>query len=124
IQTKTNQPMAFVSVSDESGDLDLVVFPNVYIKYLKILDKGRILLVKGKIEYKNNKKQMIVAELADATVLTKQTKSSKTLYLRFKTLNNDNNKMHQVRDLLSKQPGEIPVVFYSQKDNKYKKKES
>lgn len=124
IQTKTNQPMAFVSVSDESGDLDLVVFPNVYIKYLKILDKGRILLVKGKIEYKNNKKQMIVAELADATVLTKQTKSSKTLYLRFKTLNNDNNKMHQVRDLLSNQPGEIPVVFYSQKDNEYKKQES
>ena len=121
IKTKTNRPMAFVNIMDESDELDLVVFPNVYVKHIKLLDKGKIIIANGKIDYKNNKKQMIVNELVDATNLTSDKQSNKILYLRFENLNDDNEKLHHIKKLLSKQSGKIPVLFYNEATDKYQK---
>lgn len=121
IKTKTNRPMAFVNIMDESDELDLVVFPNVYVKHIKLLDKGKIIIANGKIDYKNNKKQMIVNELVDATNLTSDKQSNKILYLRFENLNDDNEKLYHIKKLLSKQSGKIPVLFYNEATDKYQK---
>ncbi len=50
IRTKKGDPMAFVTVSDETSELELVVMPNTYSKYFKLIIKGNYIYFDGKIE--------------------------------------------------------------------------
>ncbi len=75
IVTKKNQPMAFVTIEDFSGDIELVMFPKVYDKYHKILGKDKVYLfdvTKG--QSSSNGDSLILEELReldDQTVSTK-----------------------------------------------------
>ena len=61
ITTKKGEKMAFISGSDETDSLDLTLFPFVYEKYK--VKKGDILLVRGKIERRMDKYQLIVDKI-------------------------------------------------------------
>jgi DNA polymerase-3 subunit alpha len=57
--TKNNTTMCFITGSDEKGNVDLVLFPKVYEQY-KNINIGDIINVKGKVEKRNSKYQIIV----------------------------------------------------------------
>lgn len=62
IDTKNKDKMAFISGSDETGILDYTMFPKTYNKYLDI-SKSDILLIKGRVEKRLDKYQIIVDKL-------------------------------------------------------------
>ncbi len=47
IKTKKGQPMAFLSVYDETGDMEIVVFPNVFTECAQMLEKNATLIITG-----------------------------------------------------------------------------
>jgi DNA polymerase-3 subunit alpha len=49
-RTKNGQMMAFVSVSDETASIDVVVMPNLYDKTQSDWVKGKLLEIDGRIE--------------------------------------------------------------------------
>lgn len=53
-RTKKNDLMLFANVSDDTGKIDLVIFPNIYIKYQELLVKGNYVLVEGNKEEENS----------------------------------------------------------------------
>ena len=57
------QPMAFITVFDESDEIDVTLFPEVYSKHQSELELNNILLIKGKLEYKNNRSSFIAENL-------------------------------------------------------------
>ncbi len=52
ITTKNGQKMAFVKLGDQSGEIELILFPSVYQKTLGVLDKDKIVIAKGRIDAK------------------------------------------------------------------------
>ncbi len=54
VTTKNNQKMAFVSIEDKSGELEVVVFPRVYQKNNSILERDRVLLIAGNISQRDS----------------------------------------------------------------------
>lgn len=62
ISSKNNQKMAFLIGSDESRKLDFVLFPNVY-EILPAIKKGDMLLIRGRVERRFNKYQIVVHNL-------------------------------------------------------------
>ncbi|WP_338470488.1 DNA polymerase III subunit alpha [Niallia sp. XMNu-256] len=60
IRTKRGEQMAFLTVSDQSGEMEVVVFPNVLKTTAPLLQKGKIILVGGKVEVRNGKEQLIM----------------------------------------------------------------
>jgi DNA polymerase-3 subunit alpha len=48
IQTKSGQTMAFMTLYDESGSLEAIVFPRLYETVSHILERGRIVMVTGR----------------------------------------------------------------------------
>ena len=44
--------MAYLTCNDETGDLEVVVFPREYSKYWNIFNKNNILLIKGYMDDK------------------------------------------------------------------------
>lgn len=62
VNTKNNDRMAFYLASDDTAQTDLTLFPKVYKKY-KDIDKGEIVLVKGEVQRRFDKYQIIVNEI-------------------------------------------------------------
>lgn len=66
-RTKNSEWMMFASVSDDSGKLDLVIFPRAYQQFRDILVKGNYLLVEGtkKEEHSCIVNQLVLMEMKD-----------------------------------------------------------
>ncbi len=53
ITTKNGQKMAFVKLSDQFGELELVLFPSIYQQTTGIWERDRVVLLKGKVNTKD-----------------------------------------------------------------------
>lgn len=62
INTKNNKKMCFITGSDEVDTIDITLFPDTYSKYNDI-EVGSILYIKGKVEKRFDKLQIIVSEI-------------------------------------------------------------
>ncbi len=63
ITTKNNDIMAFITASDEFGQISLTLFPKTYKQYQKLLSKNSIIRVFGKVEKRFDKYQILVTSL-------------------------------------------------------------
>lgn len=64
ITTKSNSKMAFITGSDEISTIDLTMFPKILEEYPNIKD-GDILLIKGKVEKRYDKYQIIINKIKE-----------------------------------------------------------
>ena len=60
IRTKKDQMMAFVTLSDTFGDMDLVFFPKTWEQTQQVVDVGKALLVEGKAQHRDGKVTILV----------------------------------------------------------------
>lgn len=63
IKTKKDEDMAFVTIYDDTEEIDGVMFPKTYAGYRNELTLNAIYLGEGNIEMRNNKKQYIFNKL-------------------------------------------------------------
>ena len=63
VNTSKGDKMAFLSGSDELSTVDIVLFPKTYEKY-NDLSHGDIILIKGRVEKRFDKYQIVVNEIA------------------------------------------------------------
>ena len=62
IKTKKNEDMAFVTASDETGDLDFILFPRIYTSNTNIR-KGDICVFTGNVEKRYDELQLVVSKI-------------------------------------------------------------
>ncbi|MCX7774046.1 MAG: DNA polymerase III subunit alpha [Clostridia bacterium] len=62
ISTKSNRMMAFVMVEDLYGLIEVIVFPNIYEQYTRLLSTESQILVEGRISIKEDEQPKILAE--------------------------------------------------------------
>jgi len=60
IATKKGDNMAFVQLEDLSGSIELVIFPRVYEEAKEILTEDALLLVRGKVDFRDERAKLIV----------------------------------------------------------------
>ncbi len=60
--TKKNQIMAFISVEDLEGTVDVIIFPKVYEKCSHFLNDDSKIVIKGKVSLEESKDSKIIAD--------------------------------------------------------------
>lgn len=60
ITRNSNQEMAFVSLEDDTGSLELVVFPKIYSQTKSLWVKDRVVLIEGKVEFRDDKLSILI----------------------------------------------------------------
>lgn len=60
ITTSNNQNMLFVNMSDPSGDIEAIVFPNVFKSNIKIWEENKIVSISGRLSDKDGVPKIIV----------------------------------------------------------------
>lgn len=63
ITTKKNEKMAFVKIYDETSDLEITVFPRLYENVNSLLEKNKILIVKGKFDQREDEQSFMADEI-------------------------------------------------------------
>lgn len=65
ILTRKNDPMVFAMFEDKTGSTELIVFPKILEQYSHLVQEGKILYVKGKINNKDNQMKILVDTMED-----------------------------------------------------------
>lgn len=67
ISTKNGDPMAFVKLEDLDGFVEVVIFPKVYEKYSSLLKSGGLIVVRGKINERNDEFTLLADQIKEIT---------------------------------------------------------
>ena len=59
INTKKNEPMAFVKIADLVDSMEVVVFPRIFSQYKSFLEPQRCLAIKGTVSIRNDEPSII-----------------------------------------------------------------
>ena len=60
IKTKHNDDMAFLEVMDQSGNEELIMFSDTYLKYKDYLDFNHLYLINVRVSKRNDKMSCII----------------------------------------------------------------
>ena len=127
--TKNNKTMAFITVEDNYGSIEALIFPQIYEKFSYLLTEGNIIILHGKISLNDDAPPSIIAEALEKVPESLSSETAKTdtgtdkpkgLFLRF-----DAGVSPQVNicdNLISIFDGKEPVYYYYASDKKYIKK--
>jgi DNA polymerase III subunit alpha len=119
IRTKKGEAMAFLTLSDASGETEAVVFPTVYKQYGHVLKQGGMALLEGKFDERDGRSQFIVQQVLDLEKEAQKNGQKKpVLYLRIAKGADSAGKMDELKALLKKHHGTVPVIVYNEENEK------
>jgi DNA polymerase-3 subunit alpha len=114
--TKKNDPMAFATLEDKSGSVELLIFPTVMPKAIGYLDGENVLRVTGKVSYKDGEPKVIVNEMKDLPndelylMALEELEKQKELTIHLPDIKNQET-LHQIKKILESHPGNAPVFL-------------
>lgn len=105
ITTKNGSQMAFVKAEDTTGVVDMVVFPKIYLECANLLADGKVCLVVGKVDERNDEVSFIVEKIEEF-----KTEDDKTIHIPKDT---SKEKLLSLKELFEENIGEdeITLIF-------------
>ncbi|MDQ6599915.1 DNA polymerase III subunit alpha [Bacillus salipaludis] len=119
IRTKKGESMAFLTISDSSGEMEAVVFPAVYKRFSAILDQGKFAVVEGKVEEREGKRQFIIQQAAEMQHwLQEKKQKASVLYIKIVEGKQDELSLRKLYYFLKEEKGDTSVVLHYESTRK------
>ncbi|WP_088068587.1 DNA polymerase III subunit alpha [Gottfriedia luciferensis] len=117
-KTKKQQQMAFLQVEDLSTTIDAVIFPTTYEKYRHKLKEKEVVVVKAKIDEREERKQLIINEVLTVEEMEERNEQKEyTLFIKI-TGHTNKNISYTIQQTISNFKGHTKVVLYYEEDKK------
>jgi DNA polymerase-3 subunit alpha len=108
--TRKGDRMAFVTLEDVQGQVDVIVFPEVYKEYGAALEIDQPVLVRGVVDWDEDSPKIIadrIVPLAEAS-----SRLSPQVHIDLQTLGLTRDLLSQLRSILAASPGPSPVYLH------------
>ncbi len=123
--TKSDSTMAFVTLEDETGSIEVLVFPKTLAEKPMLFREGNIVLLRGRVSMREDEDTKIVCENVDPcpdenTVEAQakpEKKKAKGLFLRFDTATSP--QIEYCRRLLAIFDGQTPLYYFFADSKEY-----
>lgn len=112
IYTKKGLPMAFLTLEDLTGSVEVIVFSDLYQRRSELIQEDNLLIIKGKTDLKEEENAKIIAEAISALP-----REPKQMYLKVRA----GQPMESLLDLkrvLQEHRGGMPVYLYFENKKK------
>lgn len=118
LHTKNNNQMMFAVLDDLYGSIELIFFPGVYQNYSNIIKKDAIVILKGKVNQKEEEKTKIIVETVD----TLSSENTKKIYIKLPKDKQEfeNIVIDTVKNIAQAHAGSVPVYIFYESDRKFK----
>ena len=111
--TKKGQLMAFLTVEDVVGTVEVVVFPNSFTANRVVIDHAEKVFVTGKVQANVDENAKIICDkVVDFASIPRK------LWIRFASLSDYEDKKDELYGILYNSDGKDTVVIYCTKENK------
>ncbi|SFD60624.1 DNA polymerase-3 subunit alpha [Lentibacillus persicus] len=117
IRTKRGDPMAFLTIGDETDDMEAVVFPDLYREVHRWLAEETLVEFSGKVENRNNKIQWILNKMRTFDEANWEVDQHKRLFIRI-TDENSEDAFTAIKKTARESPGNTPIIVYNQAEKK------
>ncbi|WP_429970862.1 DNA polymerase III subunit alpha [Fructilactobacillus sp. Tb1] len=114
IRTKKGDQMAFITASDEFGDVDITIFPNVYRLISSWLKPNIVITVNGSVQERRGL-QIVADRIQIAANVVHDEKKQRKLYLRIDEQHDSAQVSKQLKTILIQHHGNEKVVLYQVK---------
>ena len=123
INTKSGGVMAFITVEDLSGTIEVLAFPKILLQCSEAVRENAVVVISGRVSYKEDEASKIIAEkITDISRYQKDlvaddgNKNTKNeLWLKLSSMNS--RSFEEVKNLLSIFEGDCPVYMYFEDTN-------
>ncbi|WP_273266102.1 DNA polymerase III subunit alpha [Flexistipes sinusarabici] len=116
--TKKGERMAFVTLEDIEGTIDLVVFPSVFREHLRNIEEDRILIVKGKYNSDEEKESVLVEEIYEINEAIETLADS--LLIKLNMIGFTEERLNKLKNIITRYQGTLPVKLEIDNPTKYK----
>ena len=121
--TKNGSPMAFITLEDLEGTVEIISFPKVYEKCKENIEKDEIIITEGYLDVAEGKIKVIAEKITfieeyikkkKATPKTKEKNQNlaEELHLEIDTEENEPNLLRRLKKTFYGHPGESQVIFH------------
>ncbi|MCC4347912.1 DNA polymerase III subunit alpha [Limosilactobacillus reuteri] len=116
---REHREMAFVNGTDETGAVDITVFPKQYQQFKEQLETNKILIVRGRVEYREGRGLQLVANQLQDVKKVQQKRPSQRWVLRILPSLDTEMVHRELNNIFNEYHGSIPVLlFYPANDKK------
>ena len=113
--TKNNQRMAFVTLEDMTGTVEVIVFPKDFEQHAGLIEMEKKVFVKGRASVEEEKDGKVICEKITSFEDTK-----KKLWIKYDTINDYEDNKSELYDILKEYPGKDEVAVYISEGKKMK----
>lgn len=113
--TKKNQNMAFLTLEDLMGTVEVVVFPQSYQKYRQWLEEDNKIFIKGRADVSEEEGKLICEQIIPFDQLPKE------LWIQFSDKQSFMNREIEVLNSINENKGTSPVVIFCKKERGIKR---
>ncbi len=118
-QTKNGDTMAFITIEDTDGAIEVIVFPKLYSKYANIIYNGNVVMLGGRLSVKEEEPPKIILDFAESAENV-EANQIKKIGLFIRTENELSEIYKKCNEIISlRETGDIPVYFYFSSSKKY-----
>lgn len=100
--TKKSTLMAFCSLEDMSGSIEMIIFPNIYKDVKNIIENDTLVMVNGNLQSSDDELKLIVSNIKEI-----DENSFKNLYIKMEYV-----RYNKIRKDLMSNHGSTPVIIY------------
>ena len=105
--TKNNKTMAFLTLEDLVGTVEIIVFPRDYERYNHLMQTDQKIFVKGRVSVEEEKNGKLICEK-----IYSFDEAKRELWLQFETMEEYEQKMKEIEPVLKDSDGSDQVVIY------------
>lgn len=116
--TRNNDKMAFLTLEDFQGTMEVVVFPKVYQQFCELFQEEAVILIKGRANVSADGDGKIIASQIQILPLEEEQKPA-SLWLKIE--NASEVSLPQITAVLLQHKGNVPVFIYQEKSKEVMK---
>ncbi len=117
--TKNNENMAFITLLDTLGTLEVIVFPKTFEKYRRLIFAGSKVLIKGRAQVSEDEGKLIASDIIslDEALLSEKQKHTE-VWILFEDSNDYKKNEQNLSQLLMDYRGFAPVFVQLRQEKK------
>jgi DNA polymerase-3 subunit alpha len=117
IRTKRGDPMAFLTVSDETDEMEAVVFPDLYRNTKQLLQEENLIMFQGKPERRNNRMQWLLTNIQSFEAAKLEKSQTRRLFIKLPEKHQTQN-LQFIKQTAYQFPGDTPIILFDETDRK------
>ncbi|WP_202813796.1 DNA polymerase III subunit alpha [Defluviitalea phaphyphila] len=112
--TRNNQIMAFITLEDLYGSVEVIVFPKIYEKYINLIKEDEVVYIKGRVSLREDEDGKLICEdiIPFENMKYIKNKQNTKLYLKIPSSKGGIEVVEKIKPILEIYKGDIPVIIH------------